>query len=457
MSVPLLGSFLVGTLCIVIAYYIIVYTSARLKYNFDDALEKTVSNINKENSLSYGKDLSNADIRNRVNNVVDHLSNHKEKNKEHIDNIIFERSIVSSDIIKYKMRNDKDIEDVNKILANLPTKYTTDSLSKLGNDTINVSRVASSLEVKNAAQSQNNDSTHLLAENVKKSIAATSSHANQLFNNYMKNGDLSNYVNNMIRMNSIADWTNTTREIKAGYNELESIYANRVTITPILKVSSDNKRLVGDLANKMNNLKYVSIDDLKQYKFPMSTSQLDPNLIKGIQMKSKEIDSVKQRVNTELTPVYVKKEVYNAEVDKLKNINHPMFQFSSGNKLNVNGRVGVGVNPVVSTMEIFDPNSANWGAIIQNGNSFVSMSRGDGLGLNVMTNNTDGSKSAINVQLGNDVMFNIKNDGQSETRSTLTSNRINSSSQLCINNTCISRADIDKINRIPLYPPRYIR
>lgn len=457
MSVALLGSFLVGTLCIIIAYYIIVYTSARLRYNFDDSLEKTVSNINKENSVNYGKDLSNSDIKNRINNVVNHLSNDKQKNEEHLDNIVLGRSVVSSSLVKYIKENNMENDDLWKTILNLPTKYTSDSIFKVDNDSRQISKSMASLEVKNATQTRKNDSSSLLAEGVKNNIAITSAHANELFRNYMKNGDLSGYVNNMIRMNAIVDWTNTTRQINAGYNELEKIYANRVTITPILKVSNDNQRQVGNLADKMNNLNYVSIDDLKQYKFPMSTSQLDPNLIKAIQIKSKEIDSVKQRVNTELTPVYVKKDVYNAEVSKLRNINYPMFQFSTGNKLNVNGRVGVGVNPFMSSLEVVDPNSANWGAIMQNGNSFVSMSRGDGLGMNVLTNNTNGSTPAINIQLGNDVMFNVKNDGQSETRGMLTSNKINSFAQLCINNTCISRADLDKVDRIPLYPPRYIR
>jgi hypothetical protein len=433
-----------------------VSSNDRLKYEFDGLLNEQVSFINVNNRQGYGKDSLTSDIKTGYDNKLQVIKDDNVFHKNNFKYITQEKDSIKSSQDQYRKDTQANFDNVASIIKAIPVNNVQAHINVVDVKSKSNAQVFSHLDTVNKAQSQQIDSLSLKSRNIQNNIDMNSKRANDLFRNYMRNGELSSYVNSMIRVKENQEWTKRTQNINAGFNSLERMYGDRKLLIPLLQTSTTNKeRLIG-LGKNVDNMKYITEVELKQYKFPLSDKELDPNLIKVIQSKSKDVEAVKNRVNVELTPIYVTRSQYDIEAEKLKSINFPMFQFSYPSRLNVNGRAGVGTAPAQSVFEVLDPNSANWATTFQNGRSGVFISRGDGFGVGINTGNTDPSTNALNIQLGNDTMFNLKNNGNTE-MNTLDGNRISSSSQICINNTCITRADLDKVSRIRILPPRYIK
>lgn len=457
MSVVLLVSGIIGTLCIIISFYLIVYSRDRLEGSFDSALSERISYVNLNNRQGLSKDYFHTGLKNTYDDRLKNVSYNVDLGHNRLKTVTQEKDYISSVFDGYTKTNNQSIKDIQRTFDGMPVQYIAAFSDEVKNNTNRIKSTIDSASQVNTRQSKQVDDLSLRSQSVQTSLQLNNTRANELLRNYMKNGELSAYVDNMIKVKEGQEWSVRNQNIKAGFNNLDNIYSERKLLIPILKTSTENKTRLISLTNNVDGIKYITPVQLQQYKFPMSDSQLDPNLLKSIQNKSAEINTVKQRIETQLAPVFITKTEYDTAAERLKNISYPMLQFSYPNKLNVNGRVGVGKAPTTNTFEVLDPNSGNWAGVVQNGQTRVVMSRGDGLGLNINTANTDPTKVALNIQNGNDNLFTLKNNGEVDSGKVISANRLNSAAQLCINSTCITRADLDKIARINILAPRYVK
>lgn len=455
----LLVSTIIGTLCFIIAYFVISNTTDIINTKFNDNLNSklliNVNNVNKDivadklpisqETVLLGSSVHNLDKTHKeLNNKFDDAHNQFiEINDKYHDNVSK----------NYNLKN----ELTEKLRLN-PLDGVRFSIESMNLQNKNSKENLDAIDIKNSQQSDLINTLSNNLENHTKKQNNIKNEINKVNSAYTNISDISKYVKNIVYKQTINEWNQYKENINGGFNTLDSIYANRNTLIPIIDYGNNNKNQLNNVTGRLSEVErnYYRKDQLDDIDFPLELNQIDPNIFKNIERTSIKANNVTKKLNTEVPSMYIKKKEFTDANQNMKNINFPMLQFLYGSKMNINGITGFGNNNPEYKLHLKD-NSTNWSSIVQNNNTNINISKGDGNGLAINTKNNEGNKSSVKIVNHSTTLLDANNNGNVEMNNQINLNKLSSTSQICINDTCVTKADLDKIPKIIIKPPVFTR
>lgn len=472
MSVLLVSS-VVGSLVFVVSAFVIYYTQQRLADNFNTMITHNILDTNVKNKLgSDENDLIKAiqhKFENKISNSTNNLYNSSkmvQQSQQQTRNLMNGASI-------YKMMNNDELNVVSSELTNIYKTQIPLHIADIDQNSVKNGILHSSLAVKNATQDIGIAGLKKIVANVETTLQDAKTISNKIEQTYLKSSDLKDYKTRSDLTNEALQWNvNNVQtglgKAKGDINNLSNNYETRSMMDRVISTNKNNTNLANSSLSLFTNLEgtLISKKKLQETKFPVSSYNLPPELANKYNNTKLDITNNVSRVRATVPREYVRKDEFKTSRDTIRRTSFPMIQFPRANVLMVDGRAGISEPVPQGKFASKNDSTSIWNTIFQNGNSMVNMSRGDGLGMQIMTRNTSPNVSALTINNYNEVYVDIRNDGTmsfntlnpSKAIAKYPDNAVVSSNPLdqarfCINNTCIYERDLYKAALINVKPP----
>lgn len=455
-------SSIVAILVCVIASYIVAYTIKNKSMAFNAKVDDQVNQINQANKSYFSESIYN----NNNTNVAKAFTQNIDKSFSDQDVRVLEAAKITQELItdtyKYEQKNKDDMSLIGNYLQNPMLDDASNGIKtvndKLNEDTYKLNNLHNRNRIQNS-KIENVEGLHKGIDKTKKNIDSVMF---DLDKQLLFKKDLNAYTKDEQRVAESLRYARAMQDINSKKNTHDAKYAERTTIFPYVRMYNqsildidENNRALRDVEKTM-----ITKNDLKNYKLTASTTVPDAGTLARIAREKDACRNVRNEAKNIVLPQYVPWSVYNPVADKLSALSYPMFEFLPGKEgINVKGSVGVGnaADPKSENKLLVRENANGWGAIFESGKSKVQISNGDGNGVQVSTENRDGSKYGLQVNNGTNMLLYVGNDENVNLQERLElTGSIKTNSKLCVNNTCIEYGDLTKVDKIKVHAPQFI-
>lgn len=451
-------SSIIGIIIIIVSIFVINQAKKDTNIGFEKKISDHIYDINQGNKNMF--DASNVLSRNS-NRMKNDIESTKNKNKElnkWVDSLKITTQEYYNKLNIYKTANDKNINDINYKLKNNDSEFISLSTNNLSNSTTQQENRLNVLKNNNIVHDEKlNDIVDLNKENndiLKNNRALGYDIGGKMMSKY----SLNNYIDNKKYNDYGLEYNKSLLVNQGKLNELDAIYENRDLLASTIDIISKHKNemVSSQLRIKKIENDYVPKHQIKRTKFPVSNPTANVKHLEYITMIKNSRSATDSIINNEVPRKYVNMSTYNNVKNTTKNISYPMIDFTGDKKINIKGSISVGTNNFDNKLTVKDNKVDSWAGGFQNDKCKIALSKGDGNGMQISTDNQDYLKTALQINNKTDIILNANNTGNVDMAQELNSKDIKSTSQICINNTCVNLDDIKKIEKIYVEPPRFI-
>lgn len=458
----ILVSSIIGTISIIVSIVIIYSSYQHLSISFDDKSKSFIQNINNDSKKlaanDIANDVNNTSIYNRINGINNTIYDYNGR-------LDYSKSSVEdtkNKLYSYEDKNNKNISVIAQETAKLSQESDTYrnlfDHSKFRDQAINV------FYNKNKIKGDNQDKLLEVIDSKEKSttqeMVANKSLANNINSQFFKKELLLDYTKNNDYNLVIQEWEKIKDTVNADFNKIDNDYNSSNRLKEIKDTTKKHRNRYEFLSDSLKNSQknFVSIEDLKKTKFPITSFPTPPEASVFFDKMRTSISNTKSLV-TDANVKYVKKPEFRSQRDIVNTISYPMFQFPNRTTLNINGKMGIKKSSGQLKLECKENDETKWSSLIQNKDTIISLSKGDGNGVKINTTGVDKSKDIMTINNNNIPIFKLLGDGSIDAVN-ITADTIkgsNQNAQLCINNTCIFMRDLIKVPSINIPKPTQTR